>query len=173
MADRAILGPMDYSIWFASLPGVAVAALTAYLSESRLRRAERIWDSRAGIYMELVDLLGEHNREMWKRLDQRISTDTPLPAAFETESGVVQQAMIIASAPVKNALSNFLSEVCTWRETDEHRLDSEPKKYLGHTELFGDRWHTPADDFICAGETVDIAVTDLCAALQRELVGVR
>lgn len=164
---------MDYSIWFASVPGVAVAALTAYLSEARLRRSERVWDSRARIYMELVDLLGEHNREMWQRLGRRTSVDTPFPAAFETESGVVQQAMIIASEPVKIELSNLLSGVCTWRETDEHRLDSEPKKYLGHTALFGDRWHTPADDFICAGETVDIAMTDLCTALHREMTRAR
>lgn len=164
---------MDYAIWFASVPGVAVAAMTAYLSEARLRRAERVWGSRARIYMELVDLLGEHNREMWQRMDRRISTDTPFPAVFETESGVVQQTMIIASEPVRIALSNLLSEVCTWREKDEHRLDSEPKKYLGHGELFGDRWQTPADDFVCAGETVEDAMTDLCTALHRELVGVR
>jgi hypothetical protein len=160
---------MDYAIWLGSVPGVVVAALTTYLSQRRLQRTERVGSNRAQVYMELVDLLGQHNRQMWDRMYKRTPPDVPYPAVLEDESEVVRRAMIIASEPVAITLSHLLAEVIVWREKDEHRLDSEPRRYLGHLKLFGDQWHTPETDFELAGEHVDYLLADLCATLRREL----
>lgn len=73
---------MDYAIWFGSLPGIAVAALTAYLSQRRLQRVERAWSRRAQAYLDLVDVLNAYNRQMWDGLDKRVPPRTPYPAAY-------------------------------------------------------------------------------------------
>jgi hypothetical protein len=160
---------MDYAIWFGSLPGIVLAALTAYLSQRRLPRVERAWSRRAQAYLDLVDVLNAHNRQMWERLDKRVPPRTPYPDVLPSESDVVQRVLILASEPVELAVSEVVGAVIYWRETDEQRLNEEPRRFLGGGRIFGDRWHTPEDDFIFAGERVEDQTRDLCATLGVEL----
>ncbi|WP_433462711.1 hypothetical protein [Spirillospora sp. CA-128828] len=160
---------MSLSVWLASIPGVSVGGIIAYANQRRLQSSERTWARRADIYMELVDHLGRHNREMWQRLYDRSPPSSPFPAALSNETEIVRRAEILASDSVQMALNELLTEIINWRERDIRRLESEPRRFLGESPLFGERWHTPQDDFIAKGESVDDKYDSLCSAIRMEL----
>jgi hypothetical protein len=169
-------GRMVLQAWLASVPGVVVAAFLGYLNQRRLQRMGRKWEKRAEHYMDVLDLLNNHNREMWQRLYGGVSPSESYPQVLPNEADVMRRTDVLASDTVRAALSYVCEAIVEWREADETRLDEEPKRFLGSNSLFGDMWHTPRDDFIVAGERADGYLDDLCELIRAELdpkVGVR
>lgn len=160
---------MGLQVWLASVPGVIVAGLLSYLNQRRLQRVSQETDRRFDHYFEFIDLLNQHNRQMWERLYQRLPTSTPYPPALSNEAEIARRVTILASPRLQVALSRMGEAIVEWREADERRLDAEPRRLVIDSDLFGEIWHTPADNFIRAGEGADYALQDLCEAVRAEL----
>lgn len=160
---------MSIAVWVASLPGVAVGGLIAYVSQRRLQSTERAWMRKAELYSELTDCLHQHNRDMWQRLLHMTPHSEPFPPILATESSITQRTDIFASDKVQIVLGEVLAGILDWRECDEKRFEREPRIFLGDSDLFGERWQTPQDEFIVAGESVENSFYDLRKIMRAEL----
>jgi hypothetical protein len=165
---------MGLQAWLFSLPGVVVAGLLGYLNQRRLQRLALERDQRAAHYLELVALMNEHNRQMWKREELMLPLSEPYPPALISESDLVRRADLLASPAVGRVLSYLLGAIIDWREKDEHRLDPDPEpacrrgRYPNIPEWFG--YRTPGQqEFERAGEEADRRFDELCEVIRAEL----
>ncbi len=165
---------MGLQAWLTSLPGVVVAVLLGFVSQRRLQRLALERDHRANHYLDLVALMNEHNRQMWKRYELRLPSSEPYPPALTGESDVARRAELLASPAVRDALSCFLGAIIDWREKDGHRLDPDPDpasqlgRYPNLPEWFG--YRTPGEEgFERVGEAANDRLDDLCEVIRGEL----
>ena len=161
-------------MWLAGLPCVVAAALFGYLSQRRLQRLAVENGRKADLYLDLVGLLHEHNRTMWRRYELRLASSEPYVPVLLSESDQVRRAELMASPAVRAALSFFFGTIIDWREKDEDRLEPDPDpssrlgKYPGLPEWFG--YRTPGQaGYERAGEAADDRLDDLCEAIRDEL----
>lgn len=169
-----MMADMGLQLWLASLPGVVVASLLGYLNQRRLQRLASEHDQRATHYLDLVTLMNQHNRQMWKRYEQQSPPSEPYPPALTSESDLVRRADLLASPAVRGVLSDLLGAIIDWREKDENRLDPDPDpasrlgRYPNLPPWFG--YRTPGQEgFECAGEKADDRLNALCEMIQAEL----
>jgi hypothetical protein len=171
---RVILPIMGLQVWLAGLPGLAAAALLGYLSQRHLQRLAVENGHKADLYLDLVTLLHEHNRTMWRRYELKLPSSEPYVPVLLSESDLVRRTELMASPAARAALSFFFGAIIDWRETDERRLDpdpdraSRPGKYPSLPEWFG--YRTPGQQgYERAGEAADDRLDDLCEAIRDEL----
>jgi hypothetical protein len=165
---------MGSQAWLASLPGVVVAGLLGYLNQRRLQRVALENDQRIASYLQLVALMNEHNRQMWKREELVLPPSEPYPLILTSESDLVRRADLLASTAVCRTLLYLLNAIIDWREKDEHRLDPDPepacrlRRYPNLPQGFG--YRTPGqEEFERAGERADDHLNELCAVIRAEL----
>jgi hypothetical protein len=165
---------MGLQAWLVSLPGVVVAGLLGYLNQRRLQRLALEHDRRAAHYLDLVALMNQHNRQMWKRYELMSPVSEPYPAALISESDLVRRADLLASPAVRLAVSYLLSAIIDWREKDEYRLDPDPEpacrlgRYPNLPQWFG--YRTPGqEEYERAGEETDDRLSELCEVIRTEL----
>lgn len=169
-----ILLVMGLQVWLTSLPGVVVAAVFGYLSQRHLQRLALENSRKADLYLDLVALLHEHNRVMWKRYGIRLPSSEPYPPALVSESDLVRRVELLSTPAVRRALSFLFRAIVDWREMDEHRLDPDldPASRLGNypnlPKRFG--YRTPGEKkYERAGEVADDCFSDLCEVIRDEL----
>lgn len=177
-----ILLVMGLQVWLTSLPGVVVAAVFGYLSQRHLQRLALENGRKADLYHDLVALLHEHNRIMWRRYELRLPSSEPYPPALVCDSDLVRRVELdlvrrvelLASPAVRGALSFFFSAVVDWREMDEHRLDPDPDpashlgKYPSLPKWFG--YRKPGEEkYERVGNVADDCLNDLCEVIRDEL----
>jgi hypothetical protein len=165
---------MGLQAWLVSLPGVVVAGLLGYLNQRRLQRLALEHDQRAAHYLDLVALMNQHNRQMWKRYELMSPTSEPYPPVLISESDLARRADLLASPAVRAALSYLLNAIIDWREKDEHRLDPDPEpacrlgRYPNLPQWFG--YRTPGqEEYERAGEETDDRLNELCEVIRAEL----
>jgi hypothetical protein len=151
-----------------------VAGLLGYLNQRRLQRLALEGNQRAAYYLDLVALMNEHSRQMWKREELKLSPSEPYPSALISESDLVRRADLLASPEVRRVLSYLLGAIIDWREKDEHRLDPDPEpacrlgRYPNLPRWFG--YRTPGqEEFESAGEDADRRFDELCEVIRVEL----